>query len=395
MHRRLTAAAPISRGTHLARLAAGWRGESDSAHGASFAAAPPSLRRRLARRSNGENGDRWTGIAGAGFDRSRVSELAARFAATLPQRATVVLARDERPAHAALLPAAAEALRRAGSNVLHLGEALEPAVRFAVRSEQADGALWLAAPNFAASAAGLRVIGPGGRPLTSGEQAGVLSRSPRVDRHFGAERPCGAAAEYDASLWPAFRTLTALRITLASPSRAVQTAFERLFAVLPDDLQTVAVPHNATDEQIGERLAPRPADLRFYVDGAGVRCRVFDAVGSERPWAAVIRDLAADAVPQRRRPASVPEIAVADRLADSLRLKIAAIGGRVTAVADEPAALWAAVDEGCALAVGSDGFAVFPTPHGPSADAARVCAALMRVASMHRPGDDRVGRVDS
>ncbi|QDT17775.1 phosphohexomutase domain-containing protein [Alienimonas californiensis] len=376
-----TAAAPISRGTHLARLASGWAECAGCPHAAELAGASPTLRRRLERRPRGERPDPFGGVAGADFSPEEAGALAARFAATLPPRAAVVLGRDERATHAPFLPVVAAVLRHAGCDVLHLGEALEPTIRFAVRKTGAAGGLWLAAPDRPAGHAGLIPLAAGGRPLTDAEAAAVLSNEPRIDRQTGIERGCGAAAEHEASLWPAFRTLSALRIRLASPSTAVRTRFDRLFAALPDDLRTVAVSPDAHSGDLLETMRESLGDIRLFVDSSSARCREFAADGTPVPWTETVRTLAADAVRRASKKPAAPTVALAAELADDLRLKIAAAGGRVREVEDTPAALWTAVEDGCTLAAGTADRAVFATPHGPAADAALVLAALLRSAA--------------
>ncbi|WP_171182623.1 hypothetical protein [Alienimonas chondri] len=376
-----SAAAPISRGTHLARLASGWRECVGCPHAVDLDGAAPTLRRRLERRSHRERPDPFGGVAGADFTPDDAATLAARFAATLPPRGSVVLARDERTTHAPFVLAVASALRNAGCDVLHLGEALEPAVRFAVRSTGAAGGVWLAAPDHPAGRVGFVPIGAGGRPLRDAERTAVANAEPRVDRLLGAERSCGAKAEHEASLWPAFRTLTALRISVASPSGAVRSRFERLFAALPDDLRTLALPFDSPSEGNGEALRESGGDIRLSVDSSSVRCRAYDGAGAPIPWAETARTLAADSVRGVSKKPNVPTVAVAAEMADDLRLKIAAVGGRVVETTDDPAALWSAVDEGSVLALGTDGFAAFATPRGPAADAALALAALLRAYS--------------
>ena len=385
MFRCPTAAAPISRGTHLARLGAGWKDCAGCPHAADLAGAAPALRRRLERRAEAAPADPFGGIAGADFSPADAAELAARFAATLPPRAAVVLARDERPAHAAFLPAVAAALRNAGCDVLHVGEALEPAVRFAVRRTGAAGGLWLAAPDRPAGHAGLTAIGAGGRPLTEEEAAALTDTPPRHDRTAGAERRCEAAVEHEATLWPAFRTLSALRISLASPSAAVRARFARLFAALPDDLHAIATPPDSDSGDIGEALRESGGDIRLSVDSSSARCREFRVDGTPAPWAETVGTLATDAVRRAPKRPAAPTVAVAATLTDGLRLKIAAAGGRVREIGEDPATAWAAVEKGCVLAAGADGRAVFATPHGPSADAALTLAALLRAAAVSPP----------
>ncbi|MFH5804186.1 hypothetical protein [Alienimonas sp. DA493] len=376
-----TAAAPISRGTHLARLASGWAGCVGCPHVGDLEGASPALRRRLERRPGGERPDPFGGVAGADFLPEHAATLAARFAATLPPRAAVVLGRDERATHAPFLPAVAAALRQAGCDVLHLGEALEPAMRFAVRKTGAAAGLWLAAPDRPAGHAGLIPVAAGGRPLRADESAALLNETPRIERRSGAEHPCGAAAEHEASLWPAFRTLSALRITLASPSRAVRARFARLFSALPDDLRAVDLPPNADAAALRETMRESRGDIRLTVDSSSARCRTFAPDGEPVPWQDTVRTLAADAVRRAPKKPNAPTVAVAAELADELRLKIAAAGGRVREVEDAPAALWTAVEEGCVLAAGTAGRVIFAAPHGPAADAALTLAALLRAAA--------------
>lgn len=376
-----TAAGPISRGTHLARLASGWSECVGCPHAGDLTGAAPALRRRLERRTLNEGQDPFGGIAGADFTPTVAATLAARFAATLPPRSTVLLARDERPAHVHFFGPVAAALRNAGCDVLHLGEALEPAVRFAVRSTEAAGGVWLAAPDRPIGHGGFEAIGPGGRPLADAEREAVATAEPRVDRVAGVDRPCAAAAEHEATLWPAFRTLSALRITLASPSAAVRERFERLFAALPDDLRTAPLPTDSDAGVTRETMRESGGDIRLFVDSRSARCRAFDVDGALIPWAETVRTLAADAVRGAGQRAGVPTIAVAGELIDEVRLKIAAAGGRVRETEDAPAALWSTVEDGCSLAVGTNGEAVFATPHGPAADAAFTLAALLRSSS--------------
>ena len=374
-----TAAAPVSRGTHLARLAGGWKDCAGCPHAGDLAGAPPALRRRLARRP-GERADPWGGVAGAGFGPADAAGLAARFAATLPPRAQVLLATDERPAHAHFAPAVAAALRNAGCDVRRLGPSLEPAVRFLVRSGGSAGGLWLAAPDRPVGHAGLIPVGPGGRPLTGQEREAIAAAAPRVGRTTGDERACDPG-DYEASLWPAFRTLSALTISVASPSAAALARLERLFAALPDDLRAVPVPPAAALSEVGDSLKESGSDVRLLIDSFGTRCREFAPGGEPVPWVETVRTLAADAVRRAPKLGEPPTVAVAEALADELRLKLAAAGGRVRAVPDEPAALWDAVERGAVLAAGSGGRAVFATPHGPATDAALTLAALLRAAS--------------
>ena len=377
-----TAAAPVDRGTHLARLAAGWPACAACEHRVDLTGAPPGLRRRLERRAPApdplaEPGPHGVigGTAGGDFTPGVAADLAARFAATLPERAAVVLARDERPAHRAFAGPVAAALRTAGCDVRHLGEATDPAVRFAVRAAGAAGGLFLAAPDRPETHAGLIPIGPGGRPLTDEQRTTFAAAAPRVARTSGSDRPCGAGADYEASLWPAFRTLSARKVAVVCPSPLVRGRLDRLFAALPDELRTIDSP-------------PRESwgDICLSIDSAGVRCR--ESAGSRPvPWAGTVRALAADAARTAGRGAAV---AVPGDLADALRLKVAAAGGRVREVDPHPAALWDAVEDGAALAADGAGRAVFATPDGPAADGVLVLAALLR-ADAAGPGSSRRG----
>ena len=374
-------ATPVSRGTHLARLAAGWAGCVGCPHADDLTDAPPALRRRLGRRGPAEPRDPTGGVAGAEFAPAVAAGLAARFAASLPARASVVLGRDERPVQAAFVPAVAAALREAGCDVLHLGTVLQPTVQFAVRQTGAGGGLWLAAPDRPAGHAGLIPFGAGGRPWGEEERSALPAASPRRDPHAGRDRACDAGAEHETSLWPAFRTLSALRVTLASPSAAVRERFDRLFAALPDELETLQLPSDSDSGVTREAMRESAGDIRLSVDSSSARCREFAPSGEPVPWAGTVRTLAADAVRRAADRANPPTVAVAAALADELRLKIAAAGGRVREVADRPVALWDAVDDGCVLAAGTGGRTVFATPHGPAADAALVLAGLLRAAA--------------
>ncbi len=380
-----TAAAPVSRGTHLARLASGWTDCARCPHAADLAGAAPALRRRLERAAHRDRPDPFGGVAGGDFTPAHAANLAARFAATLPRRSAVVLARDERATHLPFLAPVAAALRNAGCDVLHVGAALEPEVRFAVRSAGAAGGLWIAAPDRPDGHGGVIPIGSGGRPLTLEATATLLNTPPRTDRIVGQDRVCEAAEEYETTLWPAFRTLSAVRITLASPSAAVRARFERLFASLPDDLCSVPVRRDASNEAVWETMAESRGDICLHVDASCSACTAFRSDGEPISWAETVRTLATDAVQRSPKRPDAPTVAVVSDLADGVRLKIAAAGGRLREVEDDPAApcaaLWDAVESGCVFAAGTNGRAIFRTPHGPSADAALTLAALLRTAT--------------
>ena len=373
--------AAVSRGTHLARLAAGWAGCAGCPHATDLTDAPTALRRRLERRAPAVARDPTGGVAGADFTPAVAADLAGRFAASMPARARVVLGRDERRVHEAFISAVAAALREAGCDVLHLGPALQPTVQFAVRQSGAGGGLWLAAPDRPAGHAGLIPFGAGGRPWGEEERAALPAATARRDPVAGRDRTCGAAAEHETSLWPAFRTLSALRVTLESPSAAVRERFDRLFAALPDELETLDSSVDSAPGVIRETMGESAGDVRLSVDSSSARCREFAPSGEPVSWAGTVRTLAADAVRRAANRANPPTVAVAAALADELRLKIAAAGGRVREVEDRPEALWDAVADGCALAAGTGGRIVFATPHGPAADAALALAALLRAAA--------------
>ena len=381
------AAAPVSRGTHLARLAGGWAACGGCPHRHDHAGAPPALARVLARRvpppdpfaDPGPHGV-VGGVAGAGFDADTAARLAAAFAATLPAggaKPAVVLGRDDRPAHRVLLHPVAAALRAGGCDVLHLGEATDPAVRFSVREHGAAGGLWLAAPDRPVTRGGLVASQAGGMPPAwDAWREKFLAGEKRGSRTAGTARPTDAAA-YDRSLWPAFRTLSAKAVAVACSSPAVRARLERLFATLPDDLHLTADPDPAA---LAGLVRETGSHVGLHVDAAGVRCRAVGPSGEPEPWAETAAKLAAAALSSHLDRSEPATVAVTAAAPDRLRLKIAAAGGRVREVADDPAALRQAVEDGAALAVGGEGFAVFATPHGPTADGVRVLAGLLRAA---------------
>ena len=397
------AAAEVSRGTHLARLAAGWAGCGGCDLRHDLAGAPPGLARRLRRRADpadpfAEPGPHGAigGVAGAGFSAAVAGRVAAAFAAGFPAggaNPVVVLARDERPAHRALADRVAAALRAGGCDVRHLGLATDPAVRFAVREHAAAGGLWLAAPDRPATHAGIVPVAAGGGPL-AGEQrerlrANFAAAATRPVRAAGTDAAADAAA-YDRSLWPAFRTLSARTAAVACGSAAVRDRLGRLFAALPDELHVSA---DADPAAFAAFVREAGAGFGLHVDAAGVRCRAFAADGSPVPWAETVAALAADALGRHRdATGETGTVALAAGAADRLRLRVAAAGGRVREVADDPAALWEAVETGAALAADGAGRAVFATPHGPSADAVRVLAGLLRTAGPPGGGSVRACR---
>ena len=377
-------AAPVSRGTHLARLAGGWAACGGCPHRHDHRGAPPALVRTLARRTPppdpfGGGGPHGVigGVAGAAFDAATAARLAVAFASTLPAEGTpaVVLARDHRPAHRALLPAVAAALRVGGCDVLHLGETTLPAVSFAVREHAAAGGLWLAAPGRPATHGGVVPLAAGGGPLTDAARAALrtafLDGATRRSRTSGTDRGITHDA-YDRSLWPAFRTLSARTVAVACGSPAVRDRLTRLFATLPDELHVTA-----SAATLPNMVRETNADFGLRIEEAGVGCELSGADGESTPWVETAARLAAGTLAGRDRGEEPPVVALTAAAPHGLRLKVAAAGGRVREVAGDPASLWAAVEGGAALALGDEGVVVFATPHGPSADAVRVLAGLL------------------
>ena len=380
-----SAAAPISRGTHLARLASGWAGCETCERRDDHVGASPALAKRLGRRAGAfdpfDEAAGWAGgVAGREVTPRTLARLVAAFADGLDRERgvpAVVLATDGRPAHRTLCAAAETALRRAGCDVLPLGAETDAAVRFAVRTEGAAGGLHLSAAGRPATHAGIVPIAAGGGFLSpdawkSLREAWERETTTAAPRSLGRVRVTDAAADYERTLWPAFRTLSARRVTVAGAEGPLAARLARLFAALPDDLRLTAAPpepgvcgsqHAAAGESGG--------DIFLAVDADGLR-----TPGAAEPAALV--ELAADALA-----AGVGDgtVALTPALANAVRLRLATRGGRVREVEERPAAPWDAVAAGATLAASADGLIVWQTPHGPSVDPVRVVAGLLRTQS--------------
>lgn len=114
------------------------------------------------------------GKVGQGLDLQQVIDLACAFATWLAPDRPVVVARDTRPSSPMLTHAVLSALSACGRAVLDAGICPTAVAQHEARLQGAGGAISVTASHNDATWNGLKLFGPGGRVLTSGEGKEIL-----------------------------------------------------------------------------------------------------------------------------------------------------------------------------------------------------------------------------
>lgn len=226
----------------------------------------------------------------------RAERLDHELASPLPSAPLVVVGYDERPAAPDVLAGAVMGLTRMSCQVVEIGLATEPCLRFAVQHLGADAGLLITGAGCEVSEIGLDVICRYGLPPDSKflddwceQQSAAYSRR---SRSAGQLRAYSPLADYDVRLGRHFHALRPLHVVCGATSQQVLLRLERIFARLPGRLTTIRLPmrlRHLTDpgdddiQRIGRSIQQDRAQLGVVIDEDGAGCAFLDEHGQLVP----------------------------------------------------------------------------------------------------------------
>lgn len=256
---------------------------------------------------------------------------------TLP----VVLARDARPESEALVGAVAAGVHGAGLDVIDLGVADVGLVHFAQRRLTCCGSMMVSGGHFPPTMTGVRIWGPGGRPVASdtglAEIARLTEHLPRRGSAASQRPPSPALADsWIDSLASGYSPARRLRVVIdalhGSAGPILAALVDRLPGVEARLLRCEPTGAFTTDPN---PLAPRAqhlaaatiqrtrADVGFVVDGDGTRVAVLDPDGNPVGPAQIVALVAPIVLRDARRRTVVYDA----RLGAEVRAAIESAGG--------------------------------------------------------------------
>jgi len=276
--------APISRTIHLARLGVFYPPCRDCRHQHDQAGLAPRVRAQLAswQAISSPAPARTDALCGdllGGFDARVVGRAVRWLGRSLWQshnNASVVLvAGDGRAETAGLVLAAIESLRWAGCQVVSLGAASAPAMRFALKHLQADGALLVGNPAGGVTAVGIRFLQadgqawqwPGGTNAFEADD----DWSNRPTRRFGQCRSLSIEAEYIEPFLAACHGLRPLRVVAGTSCCPVRRQIDRLAS--QSGLRPVWI--DGGPPQVVDALRCQQGHLGAWIDDDGRRLHLW------------------------------------------------------------------------------------------------------------------------
>lgn len=206
---------------------------------------------------------------------------------------TVVIGYDRRPSSPDIVTGVQNQLRLMGCNVIDIGIASTPLVRYASRFHRAAGAIHVTGSGQSLAWTGLDVYDSAGGPLKS-DSLSLESRSMGPD---GTSRPVRSAGNYS------FRPMAALYARrlhrFLRPSRAVNVVVgaedewtqdfvrealqpmsgELSVIALPKRLRNLDDPEDADVRRVGQQTLETAADFGFVIDEDLERCALVDNTG--------------------------------------------------------------------------------------------------------------------
>ena len=216
---------------------------------------------------------------------------------------TVILAHDERPAGPDLVMGVGVALRRMGCQVIDVGPVTRPCFWFAVDHLRTMGGIHVTGSGTDPSGIGFDFVSHGGRPCSRGgtlDQIELRWRQGygRATRRPGSQRLFNPTVPYEAGLLKHFHALRPLRIALGCPSRPLRELLQRLFHQVACRLIPVETPtrarqmFNPRDPDVArviQAVRDSTADLGILIDDDGQTCTVIDDSATIVPSSRLLR----------------------------------------------------------------------------------------------------------
>jgi len=307
---------PISQAVHLGRLATFYPACRSCPHAQDTGTLSPRVVRQIAatqRRARRATLFHDEGIAGAFLNEVGPAEtrraatalaLLLRREAASDQRLEMVLGCDGRPIAAEISAAASEALRQAGCNVLDIGFTTAGVLADSIGRLAGQGGIYIGRGDGGPQQIALSFFGQQAIPWSAGGGLDQLSRMwhagfDRPSRSSGTIRRHRAEAAVQAELTPHFHALRPLRLVLDTASLPLRRQLCRLaqrvsleIIDLADPVVRAAnsvawasSPCTTPDplQRISDRIVATSAHFGLWIDGDGVRCRLFDEQGGEVP----------------------------------------------------------------------------------------------------------------
>ncbi|GHC50649.1 phosphomannomutase [Neogemmobacter tilapiae] len=223
--------------------------------------------------------------------------------ATCQRAKTVVVGRDGRESSPALQAALMGGLCAAGVDVVDIGQAGTEEVYFAVDHFGADGGIEVTASHNPIEYNGMKLVGPGAKPLRDGElgrlESLAIGCDPTLKKGNGTIRAKMARTEYARRVVGLIdvKNLRPLRILVNAGNGVAGAAFDAIAAELAAraaPLSFVRVNHNPDPlfpngvlnpllpenrDQTSQAVLAAKADMGIAWDGDFDRCFFFDAAG--------------------------------------------------------------------------------------------------------------------
>lgn len=245
------------------------------------------------------------GMVGVDLDENIARRIGHAFARVM-QPGTVVIGRDCRTSSAALQAALIEGLKTLGCHVIDIGLAGTEEVYFATEHFDAGGGIEVTASHNPINYNGMKLVGPGSRPLTDAEFRAVRAEAEKDAPTVTAGRPRGTVrrasvrriyARHLTDMVDA-RALAPLRVVVNAGNGVAGAAFDSIATELasrgapvnfirvnhePDGRFPQGIPNPLMPEnrgQTAEIVVRENADFGVAWDGDFDRCFFFDETGA-------------------------------------------------------------------------------------------------------------------